>query len=178
MRIMGLDPGTIYTGIGVIETTNNKTICLYKDRVNLSKLESLPEKLGKIYSSITEVLKNFTPDEFAIETAFYGKDAQAALKIGNARGVSMLAAYHKNVPVTEYSPREIKKSVTGNGNATKEQVQYMVFKLLELPEVKLPLDTTDALAIALCHSYRFKNITTKNTNWKAFIENNPGRVIL
>src|SRR5690606_24045865 len=124
---------------------------------------------------LDRIIKLFKPDEFAIETAFYGKNVQSAMKIGYARGVSILAAVHNNLPVSEYSPREIKKSVVGKGSASKEQVSYMIKTLLELKSLQLKTDESDALATALCHAFRMKSPSKKTKSWKSFIETYPDR---
>jgi crossover junction endodeoxyribonuclease RuvC len=136
----------------------------------------MPLRLKKIYSELTAILQRFRPDEFAIESAFYGKNAQSALKLGHARGVSILAAVKNEIPTTEYSPREIKKAIVGNGNASKEQVQFMVKSLLQLTRGTMVLDASDALAIALCHLNRIVTPTTKHRDWKSFVAAHPERV--
>ena len=124
-----------------------------------------------------KLIKAHKPDEFAIETAFYGKNVQSAMKIGYARGVSLLAAIHNKIPTSEYSPREVKKSVVGNGAASKQQVSFMIKSLLDIKNTKMRFDETDALAIALCHAFRIHKVTTKNKDWKSFVEAYPERVI-
>ena len=114
----------------------------------------MPLRLKHIYETLSEVIEKYHPDEFAIETAFYGKNAQSALKLGHARGVAMLAAVSRDIPTQEYSPREVKKAIVGNGTASKEQVQYMVMSLLKLKQIPKYYDTTDALAVAICHLHR------------------------
>lgn len=178
MIILGVDPGTIMTGYGIVEFTQNNFAAIEHGVIKLTANLSLPNKLDIIYKKLCELLDSYKPDEFAIETAFYGKNVQSAMKIGYARGVSMLAAVHNNIPVSEYSPREVKKSVVGNGAASKEQVQYMVNHLLSLKKKKIPFDESDALAVALCHSFRIKSLIPKSKSWKDFIKANPERVIL
>jgi len=177
MIIIGVDPGTIITGYGIVEFTQNNFTAIEHGVIKLPASLSLPNKLDIIYKKLCELLELYRPDEFAIETAFYGKNVQSAMKIGYARGVSMLAAIHNNIPVSEYSPREVKKSVVGNGAASKEQVQYMVNHLLSLKKKKIPFDESDALAVALCHSFRIKSLIPKSKSWKDFIKANPERVI-
>ena len=118
------------------------------------------------------------PDEFAIESAFYGKNAQSALKLGHARGVSILAAVVNEIPTSEYSPREVKKAVVGNGAASKEQVQFMVKSLLRTADSTMILDASDAIAVALCHLHRLISPTARYKDWKSFIQAHPARVIL
>lgn len=177
MIILGVDPGTIYTGYGVIRTNKNSFTKIVNGLIKLPSNKSLTEKLEIIYSELDKLIKLHKPDEFAIETAFYGKNVQSAMKIGYARGVSLLAAIHNKVPTSEYSPREIKKSVVGNGAASKQQVSFMIKSLLDIKNTKMRFDESDALAIALCHAFRIHKVTKKARDWKAFIEAHPERVI-
>ncbi|MCK5347711.1 MAG: crossover junction endodeoxyribonuclease RuvC, partial [Candidatus Heimdallarchaeota archaeon] len=117
------------------------------------------------------------PDQISIETAFYGKNVQSAMKISYVRGIALLAAVHNNIPASEYSPREIKKSVVGNGAASKEQVQYMIKKLLNLRKPKMKFDETDALAAAICHAFNINSIVKSKSSWKEFVKANPDRII-
>ena len=177
MIILGVDPGTLIAGYGVIER-NGKIISLLDVGVikNASDV-SMPLRLKKIYSTLCSVIDRFHPDEFAIETAFYSKNAQSALKIGQARGVAILASVNYEIPVTEYSPREIKKAVTGKGAASKEQVQYMMMSMLKLKSTPKHFDSTDALAIAVCHAFKISAPRSGFKNWKSFIEANPERIV-
>jgi len=177
MIILGVDPGTLRTGYGIISVAQGKTIWIASGTINLVKLKTLPEKLKKIYLELTDLIERYNPQEFAIETAFYGKNVQSAMKIGYARGVSILAAVNKAIFICEYSPREVKKSVVGTGAASKEQVNYMVKSILELAKGKVGMDESDALAVALCHSFRIKGISRKSTSWKSFVEKYPERII-
>ena len=178
MVILGVDPGTNITGYGLIEYTNNKFRRIAHGVIRLPSSKSLAQKLDIIYSELDMLLKTYKPDEFVIETAFYGKNVQSVLKIGYARGVSLLAAIHNQVPTNEYSPREVKKAVVGKGAASKQQVNYMVMTILNSKKIKFKLDESDALAIALCHAFRLKAPTFKKSkSWKEFIESNPERVI-
>ncbi|MEI7810953.1 MAG: crossover junction endodeoxyribonuclease RuvC [Ignavibacteria bacterium] len=177
MIIIGVDPGTVVTGIGIIEQLNNSLSYVYQGAIKLSVNISIPARLEMIYNELDKQIKIYQPEEFAIETAFYGKNIQSALKIGYARGVAMLAAAHNRLPVNEYSPREVKKSVSGNGSATKSQVQYMIHCLLEIKDKEMLFDESDALAIAICHAFRTKSASPKSNSWKIFVEKNPGRII-
>lgn len=178
MIILGVDPGTRITGYGIIKLINNSFLRVTNGLIKLSSNKSLPLKLEIIYNQLDKLIKTYKPDEFAIETAFYGKNVQSAMKIGYARGVSLLAAVHNNVPTNEYSPGEVKKAVVGRGSATKEQVGYMVRIILNAKKVKFKPDESDALAIALCHAFRLKAPTLKKSkSWKDFIETYPERVI-
>lgn len=133
-------------------------------------------RLGAIYTGLLEVISRHHPHEVAIETAFYGKNAQSALKLGQARGVSILAAVLQDLPLAEYAPREIKKAVTGNGNASKDQVQYMVRAMLQPRPASMKLDTSDAIAAAICHLSRRPAAARRHTDWKAYVEAHPERV--
>ena len=178
MIILGVDPGTIVTGYGIIEYTDNKFRRIYHGVIRLPASKSLTQKLEIIYNELDRLLKFYKPDEFVIETAFYGKNVQSVLKISYARGVSLLAAIHNKVPTNEYSPREVKKAVVGKGAASKQQVNYMVMTILNSKKIKFKPDESDALAIALCHAFRLKAPTFKKSkSWKEFITANPDRVI-
>ena len=185
--ILGVDPGTLVTGYGVLETDGHTIRVLEYDAVKNRSDRSLPLRLRAIYETLCRVIERTHPDEFAIETAFYGKNAQSALKIGHARGVSMLAAVTHEIPTAEYSPREIKKAVVGNGAASKEQVQTSIRKFLRLKDTPALFDTTDALAVALCHLQRRQGPEVRSpkkasrkrgfASWDAFIKEHPHRVV-
>jgi crossover junction endodeoxyribonuclease RuvC len=177
MTILGVDPGTICTGYGIINQVSQEITIVTQGVIKPPPFKSLSEKLEIIYDGLDKIIRKFNPKEFAIETAFYGKNVQSAMKIGYARGVSILAAVHNKIPTTEYSPREIKKSVVGNGAASKKQVQYMIIHLLNLKNKKMIFDESDALAVAICHSFKMKSLTPKSRSWKDFIKANPERVI-
>lgn len=155
MRVFGIDPGSHITGYGVVEKQGSSLIHIDNGCV-VSKRTNLPHKrLEEIFSGLEEALKRFQPDAVSIEEAFFAKNAASALRIGEARGIAMLAASRTGVPVHEYSTREVKQAITGFGQATKEQVQEMVKRLLKLPEVA-QVDASDALAVAICHLQSFK----------------------
>ena len=176
MIILGVDPGSNFTGYAVIKNDKNVITRITSGVIKLPSVKSLSQKLEIIYDELNELIKKYSPNEFVIETAFYGKNVQSTLKLGYVRGVSMLAAAHNKIPVNEYSPREVKKAVVGNGAAAKEQVNYMVKNILKLEE-KMNYDESDALAIALCHIFKMKSPTKKGGSWKAFVEAFPERVI-
>jgi crossover junction endodeoxyribonuclease RuvC len=177
MVILGVDPGTKITGYGVIDFGKNKFKRLANGCIKLPSNEQLPKKLEMIYNELVKLIRTYKPDELAIETAFYGKNVQSALKIGYARGVSLLAAIQNKVPASEYSPGEIKKAVAGNGSASKEQVSYMVKAILNLKRTEFSPDESDALAIAICHAFRLKIPSLKKNNgWKDYIEAYPEKV--
>lgn len=176
MRILGVDPGTLVTGYGVIDCTGKKSTVVDCGIIRTGAAVSMPLRLKMIHVGLMEVIEQTMPDEFAIESAFYSKNVQSTLKLGHARGVSILAAALREVPTSEYAPREVKQSVVGNGNASKEQVAYMVRALLRLDDAEIPLDATDALAVALCHAARLARPRARVKDWKQFIEEHPERV--
>ncbi len=188
MRIIGIDPGTIITGVGIIEIEKDKITALDIDTINLNKNLSIPERLKIIYEVCLEKMEKYKPDEFAIETAFYHKNIQSTLKLGQARGVALIAAVHSKLTISEYSPREVKKSVTGNGASSKEQVQFMIKSILSLKENPKFIDSSDALAVALCHHFSnsvikqngfakaSKKVLLKKNSWENFVEENPDKL--
>ncbi len=176
MIILGVDPGTLVTGFGVIDAEAGRVDLLACGAIRNGGERAMPLRLKHIYASLTEVIQEYHPDEFAVETAFYGKNAQSALKLGQARGVAILAAVNHEIPTSEYSPREVKKAIVGNGSASKEQVQYMVKTLLKLKEPPRPLDVSDALAVALCHLQRGHAGRQKAKSWKAFVAAHPEKI--
>jgi len=156
MIILGIDPGTAVTGYGVIESSaTQKLRCIDYGTIRSKANEAQTDRLKKIYDGITDVIKTYHPDLMAIEDVFYGQNVQAALKLGQARGVVIVAGLNVGIPVTTFAAREVKQSLTGYGAASKEQVQRMVRDMLGLNEVITPLDASDALAIALCHAQRW-----------------------
>ena len=185
MIILGVDPGTLITGYGVVEAVGGRFTVLEVDVVRNRSDASMPIRLKAIYSKLCSVIERHHPDEFAIETAFYGKNAQSAMKIGHARGVSILAAVNSEIPTSEYSPREVKRAVVGNGSASKEQVSFMVRSILGLKSAPKYYDTTDALAVAICHVHRTAGngkagISGRGrkatSSWKAYVEAHPERI--
>jgi crossover junction endodeoxyribonuclease RuvC len=182
MRIIGIDPGSVVTGIGVIEDNNGALSLIGYDALKMKSSTPIPDRLKKIYDFCTHKIKLLKPDMLAIETAFYGKNIQSTLKLGQVRGAVMIAAMNLNVPVTEYSPREIKKSVTGNGASSKTDVQVYIKNILRMKNDRILSDSSDALAIALCHLYNSQNsivmqkVRSKKSTWKEFIERNPGKI--
>jgi len=177
MIILGVDPGTNLTGFGIIRQDGSNFFLINNGLIKLLPDKSLSEKLVVIYDELLKLIQLYKPDEFAIETAFYGKNVQSAMKIGYARGAAILAAAHCKVPMSEYSPREIKKSVVGKGAASKEQVSFMIKTILSVKEKKMKFDESDALAVALCHAFRMKNNKSGGKSWKSFVEQNPERLI-
>ena len=181
---MGIDPGTLYMGYSVIEVQKNQFTIRTIDVLKLSSKEDHYERLGKIHQRITELVETFSPDHCAIEAPFFGKNVQSMLKLGRAQGVAIAAAMHKNIPVTEYSPKKVKQSITGNGNADKDQVWKMLQRITGLQDKPKLYDATDALAVAICHHYGSKTIVSNSPvkksktkdGWEQFISNNKHRV--
>ena len=167
-------------GYGLIKVKANNIHFLHCDVLKLDTSEDHTLRLKQIFETLTQIIEKYLPDELAIEAPFFGKNVQSMLKLGRAQGVAMAAALQKQIPVTEYSPRKIKQSVTGNGNASKEQLAAMVQRLLYMKEMPAFFDATDALSVAICHHFQTssgKN-TTKNgtySGWKSFLTNNPNR---
>ncbi|HLV32430.1 MAG TPA: crossover junction endodeoxyribonuclease RuvC [Chitinispirillaceae bacterium] len=153
MIFFGIDPGTAVTGYGVIKSVNNSVTWLDSGVINTRPDSPLAERLELIYSSLKKKMGEFSPDRVSIEEAFYGKNVHTTLVLGHARGVAMLAAAKSGAKVSEYSPREVKKAVSGNGNASKDQVKYMVKMILSVPETNMKTDAFDALGMALCDFY-------------------------
>ncbi len=152
MRVMGIDCGGEYTGYGVVEmNSGEKLCCVACGAIKLSLREPLPRRLSRIFTQLGDVITEHRPDEVAIEDVFYALNVKSALKLGQVRGVAMLAAAAAGLEVAEYSPLTIKSSVVGYGRAEKQQVQHMVTRLLELSQPPEPMDVSDALAIAICH---------------------------
>lgn len=152
MRVLGVDCGTEYTGFGVVELGPDDTlVCLTCGAIKLSVREPLPQRLATIFGRLGAIIVEFQPDNVAIEDVFYALNVKSALKLGQVRGVAMLAASSAGLEVAEYSPLSIKSAVVGYGKAEKQQVQHMVTRLLRLTEIPEPADAADALAIAICH---------------------------
>ncbi|MCU0427396.1 MAG: crossover junction endodeoxyribonuclease RuvC [Candidatus Kapabacteria bacterium] len=182
MRILGIDPGSVVCGYGVVEKVGkNLTLIEYGVIEAKRQHEDIPLRLKTIYTRLQKVIERSLPDQLAIETIFYSKSVPSIIKLAHARSAAILAAIMLDVPAVEYAPRFIKKAVTGNGNASKEQVQYMVKNLLGIEETPDFYDATDALAVAICHSYQIASLAGKGgkkkaSSWKEFIEMNPERV--
>ena len=177
--ILGIDPGTMVMGYGVIREQGKKMELLTMGVINLKKLENQALKLKKIFERVLEIINEYHPDELAIEAPFFGKNVQSMLKLGRAQGIVIAASMHAGMEVQEYSPRKIKQSITGNGNASKEQVSAMLCRMYPISEHIQFLDATDALAVAVCHHLQQKVVfgKTKTTDWKSFIAQNADRVV-
>lgn len=177
--ILGIDPGTNILGYGVISIDSKGPHYVTMGVFDLRKIKEPFEKLANIFSGVNELIEEHHPDELAVESPFYGKNAQVILKLGRAQGAAITAAIMHGLPVTEYAPRKAKIAICGNGAASKEQVAMMIMKTLKVDLDPKYLDATDALAIALCHHYQqaspLAGIGGK-ADWKKFLEENPDRV--
>lgn len=175
--VLGIDPGTQIMGYGVIHIKDRKTSLLSIGVVDMRKEDDHPSKLKIIFERTLELIEEYKPDEVSLEAPFYGKNVQSMLKLGRAQGVAIAAALYRNIPIFEYSPKKIKLAITGNGNASKEQVAAMLKSLLSIKEMPRYLDATDGLAAAMCHY--FQNGKPEGgksyTGWKAFLTENPKR---
>lgn len=183
--ILGIDPGTAVMGYGLIKETGPKVELISLGVVKMEHLDDHGLKLQRIFEKTLALIDEYKPDCMALEAPFYGKNIQVMLKLGRAQGVAMAAALSRNLPICEYAPRKIKQSITGNGNATKEQVAAMLQTLLKFTETPQFLDATDGLAVAVCHA--FQKISLKGsssigggkktkTGWAAFVKDNAERV--
>ena len=185
---LGIDPGTMVMGYGDIKETGKKMELLTMGVINLKKLGNQALKLKKIFERVLEIVNEYHPDELAIEAPFFGKNVQSMLKLGRAQGVAMAAALYRDIPIFEYSPKTIKQNITGNGNASKEQVAKMLHFMLKFDDDTQFLDATDALAAAVCQSIdkgqdvNYTKHTTEKAkaarkpDWSLFVAQNPDRV--
>ena len=180
ITILGVDPGSRFTGYGVIRMTPQGQEMVEWGVLQLDAKESHTTRLKQIYDGLFSLIQRTRPDEVAIEMPVYGKNPQSMLKLGRAQAAAMLAALNAGLPVTEYTPKEVKRSVTGNGNAAKEQVHYMVCAMLDLQEQRedVSLDTSDAIAVALCHGHRAGKADkqTSYKDWASYVRQHPDRV--
>ena len=179
--ILGMDPGTNIMGYGLIECIGKKVVPITLGVFHLKKYETHELKLQKIFERTSAIIEEYKPDELAIEAPFFGKNVQSMLKLGRAQGVAIAAALNKHLPIFEYAPRQVKQSITGHGDASKEQVAAMLKNILGINLLENEyVDATDALAVALCHSYQNGNIgfSKKKTNkWASFLTENPDRLV-
>lgn len=178
--ILGIDPGTVVMGFGIIAVTGKDIRLTEMGVLKLSSKQDPYERLNLIHAKVAEIIIEFKPHCFAIEAPFFGKNVQSMLKLGRAQGVAIAAAMQAGLPVNEYSPRKIKQSITGNGNADKLQVMKMLQTLLNFKDDNIAFDASDALAVALCHHFQESNVLLAGSggknDWAAFIAKNPGRV--
>lgn len=171
-----MDPGTNVMGYGLIAVKSAEISLIQYGVIHLSKYEGHELKLKKIFDRIISLIEEYLPDEVALEAPFYGKNVQSMLKLGRAQGVAMAAALSRDIPINEYAPKKVKQSVTGNGNASKEEVSAMIQRLLSIKDAPKLLDATDALGVALCHYYQGGRKMSPSRSWKAFLSENPGRL--
>lgn len=174
--ILGLDPGTQIMGYGIIRIKGSKPELIQYGVIHLSKYAGHELRLKKIFERVISLVDDYNPDEVALEAPFFGKNVQSMLKLGRAQGVAMAAALSREIPIVEYAPKKVKQSVTGNGNASKEQVAKMLMTLLNIKELPKLLDATDALSVALCHHFQKGNAATKAKSWESFIKDHPKRL--
>lgn len=177
---MGIDPGTQIMGYGILKVINNRPQMEAMGVLHLNKFENHYIRLARIYERTISLIEEYLPDELAIEAPFYGKNVQSMLKLGRAQGVAMAAAISRDIPICEYAPLKIKMAITGNGRAAKEQVAFMLQKILKIPNENMlsQLDASDGLAAALCHFYQsgIGSETTKYKNWGDFAKKNPNKI--
>ena len=176
--ILGIDPGTTIMGFGLIKVVGKRMEFLQLNELKLSKYQDHYVKLRVIFERTVALIEAYLPDEIAIEAPFFGKNVQSMLKLGRAQGVAMAAGLSRQVPITEYSPKKIKMAITGNGNASKEQVAKMLQQTLGLKELPKNLDSTDGLAAAVCHFYNSDQIQMGKSysGWSAFVKQNEDRI--
>ena len=176
--ILGIDPGTTIMGFGLIKVKDKKMSLILMNELNLTKYKDHYLKLKLIFERTISLIESYNPDEIAIEAPFYGKNIQSMLKLGRAQGVAMAAGLVREIPIQEYSPKKIKMSITGNGNASKEQVAKMLQSLLKIEKLPKNLDSTDGLAAAVCHFYNSQNSfgEKKYSGWTSFVKNNQKKI--
>lgn len=187
--ILGIDPGSRILGYSVLQDDNGRFSVLVCDVLRMAHIENHSERLQFIFEQIGNVIRSYQPDSVAIETPVYGKDPQAMLKLGRAQAACILSVTTNDIPVVEYYPKVVKKAITGRGNSSKDQVAFMLSKMVKLPDKKLPKDATDALAVAWCHVMKQSSVNAgipqsvhkvhqnrKPSSWVEFIKNNPDRI--
>jgi crossover junction endodeoxyribonuclease RuvC len=179
--ILGIDPGTNVMGYGVIRVNGNKAGLIAMGVIDMRKMTDPYLKLGRIFDRVTGVIQEYLPDEMAIEAPFFGKNVQSMLKLGRAQGVAIAAAIHHDIPIHEYAPLKIKMAITGQGDASKEQVAGMLQRLLKIDQSDMPkfLDATDALGAAYCHflqSSTPQSLDRHYGSWKDFVNKNRTKV--
>lgn len=187
--ILGIDPGSRNTGYAILTEKDGKLVALRCDTINMAQMDDHADRLQFIFDEISKIISSFAPTSCAVETPVYGVDPLAMLKLGRAQAAAMLAITNNDISVSEYYPKQVKKSITGNGNASKEQVAFMLRKMVSLPDEKLSKDATDALAVAWCHLMKQNNFgkqapkskkkahqNNSKSSWADFVANNPDRV--
>jgi crossover junction endodeoxyribonuclease RuvC len=176
--ILGIDPGTSVMGYGIIQIAGGTMLLIQYGVIHLNKYKDPYVKLSKVYERVVQLIEEYHPDDLAIEAPFFGKNVQSMLKLGRAQGVAIAAAISRQVPIAEYAPKRVKQAVTGNGNASKEQVAAMLLQTLKIEKAPKLLDATDALGVCVCHAFTFSGIrvTGAKTDWKEFVAKNPKRI--
>jgi crossover junction endodeoxyribonuclease RuvC len=177
--ILGIDPGTQVTGYGIIVSDGGHMELIAIGTIQTEKFDDHYDRLCCIYDRVLEIVHAYNPHVLAIEAPFFGKNVQSMLKLGRAQGMAIAAALSKKIPIQEYSPKKVKQSITGNGNAAKEQVAAMLGHILKTDVLPRQLDATDGLAVAVCHHFSLKGITRAGksySGWEAFAKDNPARV--
>jgi len=178
--VLGIDPGTLIMGYGILKIYKNKPKLIAMGVVDIRSTKNIYLRLGHIFRRVTGIIDSYLPDELAIEAPFYGKNVQSMLKLGRAQGVAIAAAINRDIPITEYEPRKIKMAITGNGNASKEQVSGMLQRILNIDpnDMSNHFDATDALAVAYCHFLQ-TNVPKNEVHiksWKEFIKKNSNKI--
>ena len=176
-RILGIDPGTNILGFAVIQITGDHIHVLEIGVLRMKDRKDQNDRLREIFLGVQDLIERYLPQDLAIEAPFFGKNVQSMLKLGRAQGVAMAAGMTMGLTITEYPPKTIKQSVTGNGSATKEQVSDMLCRMLKLKPEQISLDATDALSVAVCHHYQNgKPVSSKKGSWGKFLKENPERI--
>ena len=187
--ILGIDPGTVIMGFSIIEVNGSKISMLEMDVVKLNGKKDMFVRLGMINETIQSLIDKYHPDAMAIEAPFFGKNVQSMLKLGRAQGVAIAVAMSNKVAVAEYSPKKVKQAITGNGNATKEQIWKMLNNIMQLKQTIRYFDASDALAVAVCHQFndqpipipkatsKRKSTKKQSSSWSSFIQQHPERVV-
>lgn len=179
-KILGIDPGTNIMGYAIIENNNSNLKLHTVGVVQLDQYSDHYQKLRVIHEKVQHLIDHYQPGDLAIEAPFYGKNAQSMLKLGRAQGVAISCGVLNDLHVTEYSPRRIKQSITGHGNASKDQLALMLKQMLDLDRLPKYFDATDALGVAMCHELQYDNILgakgKKYSGWEDFIKSNPGKI--
>jgi crossover junction endodeoxyribonuclease RuvC len=177
--ILGIDPGTSIMGYGIIRGKSKSPELIALGVIELGKFRDHYVKIRQIFERTTHLIDQYHPDELAIEAPFYGKNIQSMLKLGRAQGAAISAALQRDMPIFEYAPKKIKMAITGQGNASKEQVASILQKILAIREMPRNLDATDGLAAAICHFYQkdIPDAANSYNSWKDFVSKNPGKVV-
>ncbi|MCD8185967.1 MAG: crossover junction endodeoxyribonuclease RuvC [Rikenellaceae bacterium] len=179
---MGIDPGTNFTGYGIITVQGKEVHCEAIGYIDMVKMPDTYQKLRHVFERVSGIIESYRPDQVAFESPFYGENVQSMLKLGRAQGVAMAAALTRGLPVFEYAPRKVKASITGNGAASKEQVAAFLCSQLKIQQLPTNLDSTDGLAVAMCHYYEMTSLKTERQgkegikSWKDFAAKNRKRI--